>query len=247
MNQDLELWDKAAGDWDSQIAHEGTYRTLLISSALDRLLTGCQSKGVLDAGCGNGFYSNWLAEKGARVTGMDGSVKMVEIARKKYPDIEFQVQDFLQPTSLPGASLDVILANMLLMHLSEIGTFLGESRRLLKPGGQLVFSVLHPAFNVPTARLHKSLWQKLTFAKPSLLSNDYYSRESGRFESHMGSKLTHYHRTLEKYSQDIKSAGLCITEMAEPHELPLGYLNQEPKHEYATRFPRFIFFNCTPL
>jgi SAM-dependent methyltransferase len=245
MNPDLQNWNDAAGEWDRTIAKDETYRTLLITNALEKILTDCPGRDALDAGCGNGYFSGWLAAKGTRVHGIDGSEEMVRLAKSKFPSIKFDVYDLQNELPLKEG-YDIILANMLLMHMQDVSVFLKEANRLLKPGGSLVFSVLHPCFNQPTAKLYKSLWQKLVFAKPGALAYDYYSNSKGRFESHFKTQLSHYHRTLEEYSTELKNAGLAVTEMVEPHELPQDYLQANPKLEYATRLPRFLFFNCKP-
>lgn len=47
------------------------------------LMGDVRGKRVLDAGCGGGFYSIWLSEQGAEVLGIDGSRKMIKIAKAK--------------------------------------------------------------------------------------------------------------------------------------------------------------------
>ncbi len=244
MNSDLIKWEDAAAGWDKDIAQENTYRTLLIDSAMEVLVSDCSGKLVLDAGCGNGYYSNWLKKRGAKVIGVDGSAEMIKIAKQKYPDIKFEVQDLMDKSNFKDSSFDLVLANMLLMHMQKIDTFLADAKRLLKPGGHLIFSVLHPAFNQPTAALYKSFWNKMTFARPRALMFDYYSHKKGRFESHFKTDLTHYHRTIGEYAQSLANAGFSISNIVEPHELPDSFLKTHPKLEYATRLPRFIFFKC---
>jgi 2-polyprenyl-3-methyl-5-hydroxy-6-metoxy-1,4-benzoquinol methylase len=243
MNQDLQTWNNAAESWD-QIANKETYRTLLIEDAMNKLFSDCHGLKILDAGCGNGYFTKWLAERGANVLGIDGSEKLLKIAKEKNPGLKFELKDLSQITDFSSQEFDVYLANMLLMHVSGIDTLLAEARRILKPEGKLIFSILHPCFNQPTAKLYKSLWSKLTFQKPAALAFDYFSPKQGRFEAHMGNQLTHYHRTLEEYSQALKKAGFAIQEILEPHSLPETFLKKNPKLEYATRLPRFIFLNC---
>ena len=247
MNIDLQNWDKAAADWDKEIAHQNTYRTHLITTALEKLLTNVAGKKILDAGCGNGYFSSWLTERGAQVFGVDGSSEMIEIAKMKYADIPFKVHDLTLNFPEPDQSYDFVFANMLLMHMDSISIFLSDAKRLLKPNGELIFSVLHPCFNQPTSNLYKTLWQKITFAKPSSLAFDYYSHHPGRYESHFKTKLSHYHRTLEEYSNVTSNSGFTIMQIIEPHELPTEFLEKHPKFEYATRLPRFIFFKCKPI
>jgi 2-polyprenyl-3-methyl-5-hydroxy-6-metoxy-1,4-benzoquinol methylase len=247
MSADLDSWNKAAAGWDRDIARPGSYRTHLITGALTELLTDIKGKQILDAGCGNGFFTNWLANRGAEVEGIDGSEKMVKLARASYPELKFAVADLMSPIGKDSGLYDCVVANMLLMHMSDVSTFTSEAYRLLKADGRLIFSILHPCFNEPTSKLYKSLWDKITGAKPSIKAYNYYAGQHGRYESHMNAKLTHYHRTLEEYSKELHAAGFAITQMIEPHSLPKEFLELHPKLEYAERLPRFIFFDCQPL
>jgi 2-polyprenyl-3-methyl-5-hydroxy-6-metoxy-1,4-benzoquinol methylase len=246
MSADLDSWDKAASGWDRDIARPGSYRTHLITQAMEQLLPELLDKRVLDAGCGNGYFTNWLKNKGARAEGVDGSSEMVRIAKSTYPDMDFKVADLTQTMPHASGEYDFIVANMLLMHMDNVGTFLSESYRLLKPEGKLIVSVLHPCFNEPTSQLYKSIFMKLTGKNPGTFAYDYYIGATGRYEAHMKTKLTHYHRTLETYSEKFNEAGFAISSMMEPHKLPKEFLELHPKMEYAERLPRFIFFNLIP-
>ncbi|MBX4187690.1 MAG: class I SAM-dependent methyltransferase [Candidatus Doudnabacteria bacterium] len=244
MNTDLQNWDDTAVGWDKKIAQPDTFRTLLITNAMEKLLSDCEGKDILDAGCGNGYFSNWLRQKGANVVGADGSDAMIVLAKQQFKDIKFQTIDFLKSVPYPDRGFNIVLANMLLMHMSDITIFLKEASRILKPDGTFIFSILHPCFNEPTAKLYKSLWHKLIFAKPFALAYDYYSKSRGRYENHLNARLSHYHRTLEEYSLLLKNSDFTISELGEPHELPEDFLNKNPKLEYANRLPRFLFFKC---
>jgi 2-polyprenyl-3-methyl-5-hydroxy-6-metoxy-1,4-benzoquinol methylase len=62
-----------------------------------KLLSDARGKKVLDAGCGGGFYSILLSEKGAKVLGIDGSGEMIKTAKEKASrkelDAEFLIGD----------------------------------------------------------------------------------------------------------------------------------------------------------
>lgn len=46
---------------------------------------------ILDIGCGYGFYTDYFRSIGANAIGIDGSEKMIEIARERYPLTEFYI------------------------------------------------------------------------------------------------------------------------------------------------------------
>ena len=90
-----------------------------------------------DIGCGPGNSTEVLRERypGARIIGLDSSTDMIEAARKRLPDIAFEVADI--PEWRPKAPLDVILANAVLQWIPDHETLLPALIAKLKPAGTL--------------------------------------------------------------------------------------------------------------
>jgi trans-aconitate 2-methyltransferase len=90
-----------------------------------------------DIGCGPGNSTEVLRERypEARIVGIDSSPDMIEAARKRLPDVAFEVADALEwPSAEP---LDVILANAVLQWIPEHETLIPTLIANLKPGGTL--------------------------------------------------------------------------------------------------------------
>jgi ubiquinone/menaquinone biosynthesis C-methylase UbiE len=96
---------------------------------------------VLDAACGEGYGSNFLAAQAAEVTGIDVSSEAIAHARSRYsaPNLEFLEADCCK-TSFADGSFDCIISFETLEHLHDQQGLLTEFRRLLKPKGFLVIS-----------------------------------------------------------------------------------------------------------
>ncbi|HSJ67509.1 MAG TPA: methyltransferase domain-containing protein [Anditalea sp.] len=99
---------------------------------------------VLDAGCGQGGSSFWIAEKiGAKVKGITLVPHQVEIANKDSFErnltdkVSFSIQDYCN-TSFADETFSVIWACESLCHTVEKANFYKEAYRLLKPGGRLI-------------------------------------------------------------------------------------------------------------
>lgn len=94
---------------------------------------------VLDLGCGTGSLSLLAAERGHRVTGVDLSPAMVELARAKLPgrDAVFRVGDAAAPP-VGEERFDVVLVRHVLWTLPDPARVLRHWRGLLRPGGRLV-------------------------------------------------------------------------------------------------------------
>jgi tocopherol O-methyltransferase len=99
---------------------------------------------VLDAGCGVGGSSLWLAtERSARVVGITLAARQVTMARSHAvrrglaDRVHFDVADFTA-TPFPDASFDIVWAVESLCHAPRKAAFYQEAARLLRPGGRVV-------------------------------------------------------------------------------------------------------------
>jgi trans-aconitate 2-methyltransferase len=94
-----------------------------------------------DIGCGPGNSTEVLRERypHARIIGLDSSPDMIEAARKRLPDIAFDVADIRN--WLPKAPPDVILANAVLQWVPDHETLLPALVAKLGPGGALAVQV----------------------------------------------------------------------------------------------------------
>lgn len=111
--------------------------------AVRRLLADLPPGRALDAACGTGRHSANLVRLGHDVIGIDQSPQMLELAAAKVPEARFEVGD-LEALPLPDAAVDLVVCGLALSHLPDITGAIGEFRRVLRPGGRLVVSDLHP-------------------------------------------------------------------------------------------------------
>jgi ubiquinone/menaquinone biosynthesis C-methylase UbiE len=95
---------------------------------------------VLDVACGPGYVSAAAKQLGAFVTGTDFSGRMIAIARRTFPQIEF-VQGDAHDLPFENATFDRVLMNFGLLHLSHPEKACAEACRVLKPGGKFGFTV----------------------------------------------------------------------------------------------------------
>lgn len=101
---------------------------------------------VLDLGCGNGRFVNVIKEKGGNYFGTDVSEKLVETAKKLYPNEKFQATE---PLKLPFSNgyFDIIYSIAVFHHIPSKDfriEFLKEAKRALKPDGFLILTVWKP-------------------------------------------------------------------------------------------------------
>jgi malonyl-CoA O-methyltransferase len=110
-------------------------------AAMLELLPDVTSLTVLDAGCGTGRYLRLCADRGATVLGLDRSAPMLGYARAISPRI---VCGGLCEVPLQTGSVDVIVCGLALGDLEDLNAALGELARVLRPGGIVIYSVVHP-------------------------------------------------------------------------------------------------------
>jgi ubiquinone/menaquinone biosynthesis C-methylase UbiE len=97
-----------------------------------------------DVGAGTGFITAGIALLVKRVYLIDGSEKMLDVARenlKDFKNLEFHHADG-QKIPLPDESLDVVFANMYLHHCPDPAAAIYEMVRVLRPAGRLVITDL---------------------------------------------------------------------------------------------------------
>ncbi len=94
---------------------------------------------ILDAGCGPGHWTGYLAERGSEARGVDQVPAFIEHARRTYPGVSFEVASF---GHLPDATASAggILAWYSLIHHEPdtVHGVLDEFARILRPGGALL-------------------------------------------------------------------------------------------------------------
>lgn len=97
---------------------------------------------VVDLGCGTGYFSAWLARRGARPVGVDVTPAQLDTARRlqretgvEFPLIEASAED----VPLPDESFDLALSEYGASIWCDPYEWLPEAHRLLRPGGRLVF------------------------------------------------------------------------------------------------------------
>ena len=113
---------------------------------------------VLDLGCGTGHFSEALQQTfpGSNVIGLDIAEGMLRFSRNRHPGFSWLCGD-AEYLPLADSSLDFIFSSLALQWCENLPQLFAELHRVLKPGGQLVFSSLGPK----TLHELKSAWQQV--------------------------------------------------------------------------------------
>ena len=147
-----EQWESNAEAFTGLIDGEGTpHHKKILNPCVERLLGDVEGKQFLDAGCGEGYLSRYYAKKGAIVTAIDLSERLIETSEQLTEDsgvtVDYRVDNVCYIESVPNTEFDIILSNLVLLNVPSLDDAIKEFHRVLKVGGILVFSIVHPAFN----------------------------------------------------------------------------------------------------
>lgn len=125
------LYARSTFDYQDEVPHlRRTYGRYL--ARLDR--HGASRDGLLEVGCGNGFFLEEALERGYRdVRGIEPSHEAVKLASE--PIRPLIIEDVLRPGLLPEHSTSVACLFQVFDHLSDPGAALDELHRALRPGG----------------------------------------------------------------------------------------------------------------
>jgi SAM-dependent methyltransferase len=198
------------------------------------LLGDVRGRRVLDAGCGPGALSRWLADQGAIVTAIDVSPEMVRIARDRLGDSATVIRaDLARPLDFAAsASTDLIVSSLALHYLENWDAPLAEFRRILTPGGAVVFSTHHPAAD----------WQTHS-------ADDYFAAirvsETWYLGAEQPYEVTFWRRPLTAMTSAISRAGFVIDRLEEPSPLPELQEREPAVYRRLTTTPAFLFFRLT--
>jgi cytosine/adenosine deaminase-related metal-dependent hydrolase/ubiquinone/menaquinone biosynthesis C-methylase UbiE len=112
---------------------------------VEQLLSEIRGRDVLDVGCGTGRWLKLLAPRSPRqLIGIDSSRQMLDCAQTKLGGAaDFRLGDCCA-LPMPASSVDVVLASFVLSYLESLKGFVQEVRRVVRPGGRIFATDLHP-------------------------------------------------------------------------------------------------------
>ncbi len=248
MNEHLlDQWETNAAAFADLINNRGTpHHRFILNPCIEQMLGPVEKKRFLDAGCGEGYLCRFYTQKGAHVAGVDFSPKMIAIAKKQSKgfDIKFQVADICNLDLFTKNSFDIVLSNLVLLNVECYDKALEEFFRVLKSGGILVFSIVHPAFdvygpgrwrlgekNTDTGRRegHYFIMDKYFEEKEYLFQ--WTTRQGTKFPN----EFSFFHRPISTYLSQLITCKFEIQALEEPRPPP-----QDPFFERERRIPFFL-------
>lgn len=168
---------------------------------------------MLLAGCGRGDHVAHFQERGATVTGVDASEAAVATARERHPDAAFAVVDLADGLPFASDAFDVVVSNLVLSHVPDWAPVLDAFERVLRPGGTLVVSTIHPQYR-------REKW-----------GLDRYDERAERVVNWGVAELPTSYRPTSTMLQSVIDAGFSLETVAEP--TPESAYESENPERYA--------------
>ncbi len=201
--------DKVRGDYNL-IAQDfsSTRREINIWKEARFLLDPKKNDKILDLGCGNGRYYSFFKDEEVKYIGVDNSQELINIAKQKYPGVQFQVESGLN-LSFPDNYFDQIYSIAVLHYIPSKEyrlKFLKEAKRVLKNNGYLTLLVWKFPLKEELSLLFKYTILKL-LGKTDLDFRDIFRPWHGRTQKY-------YHLfSKRELKQLVKQAGLRVVDI----------------------------------
>ncbi len=189
----------------------------LVANALIDRVAG---ERICDLACGQGRVARHLADRGARIVGIDLSARLLAIARHHEETnprgIEYVQADAQNLDEQALGLFDGVICFLALMDIPDLALTLHSVARILRPGGWFVFSILHPCFHTSqSGEIETPEGMVRTIGR-------YFVEGHWRSETRSGppGKIGAYHRTLSTYINTLTAAGLQLVHLSEVSGTP---------------------------
>jgi 2-polyprenyl-3-methyl-5-hydroxy-6-metoxy-1,4-benzoquinol methylase len=218
-------WDDNAASWATQVRRgEDVAREWLNNPAFLPFIGDLRGRRVLDAGCGEGYNTRILARAGARMTGVDISERMIDLAREAERDeplgIRYVSTSYAELGAFEECEFDAVVSFMALMDGPRFDDAMKACFRVLRPGGMLAFSLMHPCFITKGSH-----WiRDEAGVKEKWVVSHYFDPghwvERWRFTDAPADvppfAVPRFDRTLSQYLNAVMDAGFVLRRIQEP-------------------------------
>lgn len=180
------------------------------------------------------YYFNLAASK---VTGLDISAKMLEIARNKNssPNIQY-VNKSMTDLDEIIEKFDVVFSSLAVHYIEDFDKLVRDIYNLLNKGGYFIFSQEHP---LTTALLTQDYWTRNSENERIHYNLTTYALEGERKVTWIVDGVIKYHRTISSIINALSSSGFVIEQMLEP--IPSNdIMKQYPSYKKYIHKPDFL-------
>jgi ubiquinone/menaquinone biosynthesis C-methylase UbiE len=194
LDETYNVWSEFYDEFDNPLIP-------IEEMAVRSLLRTIKFQDVLDAATGTGRQAIYLAQRGKRVAATDCNEKMLFKAREKASaeglDIDFRLEN-LSKISFEDNSFDLVICALALAHVKDLTIPCQEFKRVLRPGGNLIITDLHPFAQNGMGSEYE--WELIEGQAPVFFPN--------------------FHSNVDDYLEAVKLAG---TELVAVLDIPMNF------------------------
>jgi ubiquinone/menaquinone biosynthesis C-methylase UbiE len=252
-----EEWHKSritdfSEDADNKLLKQNRPHLFIEKPAITSKIPDLKNKDVLCLGCGSGEECEFLLTKNPKkITGVDLSEKLIQIANHTYKNIEFLSMDAENLTFKPEC-FDFVYSSLMMDYFKSWDKVLTNVYKVLRKKGVFLFSTLHPvkwgARKINDAD-GKSLGALIGFEKDPTtgtckIYGDYLNTTLHEEIWMKSISLSFYTKSISTMFHEIVSAGFSVTDIVEPKAILKAKEYDEVYWEINQRIPNFIIFEC---
>lgn len=222
----VSAYDEIADWYDDWLGADGMSEDPFFP-VVEAMLGSVDGQRICDLACGQGRVARHLAARGAHVTGIDLSTKLLAIARRHEEaiprGIAYLHADARTLDEIVDGTFDGVLCHMALMDIPDLAPTIHNVARILRPRGWFTFAIIHPCYNTPRSG------EMATPAGWERTIGGYFEEGYWRSDTRTGppGKVGAYHRTLSTYLDALTDAGLALERLREPR-LTGGHAERRP-------------------
>ena len=184
---------------------------------VESILKGLPMRTAIDAGAGTGRHAIVLAKRGVAVTAVDESPEMLAVAREKAAraglEIDFRIGSLDDRLPADDDQFDFLVCALTLSHIPDIDHAVSECARVVRPGGSILVSDIHPDVANGLGWTAKLRSPGATYTLP--------------FAGH----------SLSDYLNSLAAEGCSITSLVEVPvgDAPIGTMIESSRQEFSDR------------
>lgn len=229
------LYDKYAKEYSKSMTEGRFFNDYVEIPAVKKAIKNINGKKVLDVGCAIGIHSKILAQRGAKIYGIDISREMIKIAKSRVPKGNFRVAD-MKKLPFDSNTFDLVFYGLSLHYVKNITKVMKEAYRVLKKNGLLVISTHNPCCT--GQKRIKSNGKKISVVE------DYFGAKMEQWDMIPGMLIKNHVFTIEKLFNPIIKAGFVVTNITEPKPVPKGKKIDPAYYEQTMKRPSFIIIEA---
>lgn len=224
-------WEESASAWIEVIGTDGDWgRRIVLDGPMMARVTGRAFRTAVDVGCGEGRFCRMMQSAGVRTIGIDPTEELIREARRRDAAGDYCVA-MAEALPLDDGSMDLAVAYLTLIDVSDLRAAVAEVHRVLRPGGRFLIANLQ-SFNTAADPVG---WTREPDGSRRFCIDNYLD-ERVNWVAWRGIRIQNWHRPLQTYLGTLLEAGFELRHFAEP--APRGELDEKGRR--YRRAPNFL-------